>query len=120
MLNLNEVKVGDRLKWHLSDGGYDDFSVTDGHGATVTREPYKIELSDEWFIDVKWDPGTTQQDGGYCLKDFVRWNELLPPDEVLGYEPCRCKEPDLVKNTVAGKEFLFCRICKRERPTFTF
>lgn len=119
MLDPKEIKVGDRLKWHLIEETDGCFSITDGHGATVIREPYFWRY--DWFVDVGWDPGTTQLDGGYLLKGFVYHNTEISADETtLDYDPCRCEKPDLVRNFVGGKEFLFCRVCKKERPILTF
>jgi hypothetical protein len=120
MLNPENVKIGDRLKWHLRPGGYWDYVVRDGHGAMVIKEPYKtndLAGNSVWRICVKWDSGTNQNAGAYDLKDFDRWNEaeMTTSGPAPDVELCNCKNPILVESSVMGKKFLFCRVCKKER-----
>jgi len=109
MLDPNKVEVGDRLKWIYQGGCY---IVKVGHMATVSRSPWK---EGAWWVNIKWDSGTTQNDGSYELKHFELVDKPIS-QTVLNYEPCVCTKPTLIKNSVGGKEFLYCRICGKERP----
>jgi len=78
MLNPGAIKKGDRFVWHKrSESG--SYSVKDGHGATVRSWADSVDGGRNFTVDVTWDPGTTQINGGYDLVDFDREEKELEP-----------------------------------------
>ncbi len=110
MLDPATIKKGDRLIYR--DIGDYCRVVKDGHKATV--KVCRTFGTNQFWVDIVWDPGTAQNDGLYRLRIFEREVDGVKPVKV-GDKFCNCTSPFLVENEVAGNKFLYCRVCKKER-----
>lgn len=102
------------LDCELGDLGLPMILVGEGWGGCTGSEKFWEKHGEEtefakdrydWFVDVP------QWDGIHDYTSLVHWD--VSAADVSDF--CVCGKPDLVKNIASGKEFKYCRSCKKER-----